>query len=86
MNIYFYVKFKIIVHILILSVISRTLKGVLGDSGDINAETRALLMTHDISEDPYPNDIEKYFPSPFIVEEELKYRKDFRCCIYFQIN
>jgi exoribonuclease R len=79
---YYYVKFKIIV----LTVFFRTLKGVLGDSGDINAETRGLLMTHNISEDPYPKDIEQYFPPPFTLENELKYRKDFRCCIFSLIN
>ncbi|XP_025424900.1 DIS3-like exonuclease 2 isoform X2 [Sipha flava] len=63
-----------------------TLKGVLGDSGDINAETRGLLMTHNISEDPYPKDIEQYFPPPFTLENELKYRKDFRKHCIFSID
>lgn len=54
------------------------LKGVLGESGEINAETQGILITHEIPENPYPSDIEQYFPSPFDVEEELKHRKDFR--------
>lgn len=62
-------------------VVFRYLKGVLGNSGDINAETRGLLIMYEISEDPYPNDIDQYFPPPFTVEEELQHRKDFRCFI-----
>lgn len=54
------------------------LKGVLGVSGEIKAETLGILHTHEIEEEPYPNDIDKYFPSPFSVEEELKHRNDFR--------
>lgn len=56
----------------------RILKGVLGESGDIKAETKGLLFTHKIEEEPYPKDIDQYFPPPFSVEEELKQRKDFR--------
>jgi len=58
--------------------VSRVLKGVLGESGKINAETEGILIAHDIQEHPYPDDIDKYFPPPFSVEEELKHRKDFR--------
>jgi len=56
----------------------RILKGVLGESGQIKAETEGILITHDIQERPYPEDIDQYFPQPFSVEEELKHRKDFR--------
>lgn len=56
----------------------RNLKGVLGESGEIKAETEGILITHKIQENPYPKDIDKYFPLPFLVEEELKHRKDFR--------
>lgn len=66
--------------------VSRTLKGILGDSGDINAETRGLIISYNISEDPYPHDIDKYFPPPFKVEEELKHRKDFRCFIRSHVS
>jgi len=58
--------------------VSRVLKGVLGESGKINAETEGILIAHDIQEHPYPENIDKYFPPPFSVEEELKHRKDFR--------
>jgi len=58
--------------------ISRILKGVLGESGEINAETEGILIAHDIHEQPYPEDIDQYFPPQFSVEEELKHRKDFR--------
>lgn len=51
---------------------------MLGESGDINAETKGILFTHEIEENPYPIDIDQYFPPPFSVEEELKHRKDFR--------
>lgn len=61
----------------------RILKGVLGVSGEINAETKGILISHDIQEDPYPNDIDQYFPPPFSVEEELKHRKDFRYSTFF---
>lgn len=54
------------------------LKGVLGESGEINAETQGILYTHEIEEEPYPKDIDKYFPPPFSVNEELMHRKDFR--------
>ncbi|VVC37803.1 Hypothetical protein CINCED_3A015729 [Cinara cedri] len=62
------------------------LKGVLGESGEINAETKGLLFTYKIQEDPYPIDIDKYFPPPFSVEEELKQRKDFRKDCIFSID
>lgn len=50
----------------------------MGECGEINAETKGILVSHDIQEDPYPKDIDQYFPPPFSVEEELKHRKDFR--------
>lgn len=68
------------------------LKGVLGESENVSAETKGLLLTHDIEENPYPNDIDQYFPPPFSVDEELKHRKDFRwftsahCCSILEIN
>lgn len=62
------------------------LKGVLGESGEINAETEGLLITHDIQEQPYPENIDQYFPPPFSVEEELKHRKDFRKHCIFSID
>lgn len=67
--------------IFIVYVLLRILKGVLGESGEINAETKGILMSHNIQEEPYPKDIDQYFPPPFSVEEELKHRKDFRFCI-----
>jgi len=54
------------------------LKGVLGESGKINAETEGILIAHGIQEHPYPENIDEYFPPPFSVEEELNHRKDFR--------
>ncbi|XP_001942877.1 DIS3-like exonuclease 2 [Acyrthosiphon pisum] len=62
------------------------LKGVLGESGKINAETEGILIAHDIQEHPYPENIDKYFPPPFSVEEELKHRKDFRKNCIFSID
>ncbi|KAL5233445.1 hypothetical protein ACI65C_000855 [Semiaphis heraclei] len=62
------------------------LKGVLGESGQIKAETEGILITHDIQEHPYPEDIDQYFPPPFSVEEELKHRKDFRKHCIFSID
>lgn len=58
--------------------VCRILKGVLGESGEINTETEGILIAHDIQERPYPEDIDQYFPPQFSVEDELKYRKDFR--------
>lgn len=66
--------------------IFRVLKGVLGESGEINTETLGILYTHEIEEEPYPKDIDQYFPSPFSVEEELKHREDFRWFIYLRIS
>jgi len=54
------------------------LKGVLGKSGEINAETQGILFSHEILENEYPEDIDQYFPPPFCVEDELRHRKDFR--------
>lgn len=62
--------------------IFRILKGVLGESGEIKAETGGILITHKIQEEPYPKDIDQYFPPPFSVEEELQHRKDFRYYLY----
>ncbi|XP_025193320.1 DIS3-like exonuclease 2 [Melanaphis sacchari] len=62
------------------------LKGVLGESGEINAETEGILISHDIQERPYPEDIDQYFPPQFSVEEELKHRKDFRKNCIFSID
>ncbi|KAL4084634.1 hypothetical protein QTP88_027564 [Uroleucon formosanum] len=62
------------------------LKGVLGESGKINAETEGILIAHDIQEHPYPEDIDKYFPPSFSVEEELKHRQDFRKHCIFSID
>lgn len=64
--------------ILLINFGFRELKGVLGVSGEIKAETQGILFTHNILEDPYPKDIDQYFPPPFSVEEELNYRNDFR--------
>lgn len=64
--------------ILCIPLFSRILKGVLGESGEINTETEGILIAHDIQERPYPEDIDQYFPTQFSVEDELKYRKDFR--------
>jgi len=62
--------------------VSRILKGVLGESGEINTETEGILIAHDIQAQPYPENIDQYFPPPFSVEEELRYRKDFRYFTY----
>lgn len=62
------------------------LKGVLGESGEINTETEGILIAHDIQERPYPEDIDQYFPPQFSVEDELKYRKDFRKHCIFSID
>lgn len=61
-----------------INYIYRILKGILGQSGEINTETRGLLLTYKIEEAPYPKNIDKYFPPPFSIDEELKLRNDFR--------
>lgn len=72
------VKLSFIIDLNKLNCCFRILKEALGESGEINAETQGILVSHDIQEDPYPKDVDQYFPPPFSVEEELKHRKDFR--------
>ncbi|XP_050432140.1 DIS3-like exonuclease 2 isoform X2 [Adelges cooleyi] len=62
------------------------LKDVLGEVGEIKAETSGILMSYNISESPYPNDIKQYFPPMFSIEEELKQRKDLRKQCIFSID
>lgn len=76
-----------------MNYIFRTLKGILGQSGEVNTETKGLLLTYKIEEEPYPTNIDKYFPPPFSIDEELKLRNDFRyfeclhkCTIQLQRN
>jgi len=64
----------VVIYIILRSI----LKGVLGESGEINAETQGILLSYDIQNEPYPKDINQYFPPAFCVEDELKHRKDFR--------
>lgn len=79
------IKQYVLLFVLLFCSYFRVLKGVLGVSGDINAETKGILVSHNIQEEPYPIDIDQYFPSPFSVEEELKHRKDFRYFTFFHL-
>lgn len=66
----------------------RLLGDSIGSQGDIEAETRAILLENEVKSDPYAKTLYQYFPKPpfKVAEEHFHNRKDLRNSCIFTID
>lgn len=59
-----------------------------GAQGDVEAETRAILLDNEIDVSPYEEKLHVYFPEPPYIpsEDDIKGREDLRKCCIFTID